>query len=143
MEIMININTPDRKVIPFKLNDVVFNYEYYRKIFSEQDCLNLIDMIKSKSRKKVAIIFGNCQTMHITSFLLNHVQFTREYFIIRIPAICSYIEKDYSVLKAEIEGGGGFVFVIYSLVNILVKAISLVNSFPHNVLYNFCPKVLK
>ena len=107
MLINFNVTTPDGREVPFTCNDVFFDYTSYRKIFSEQDCLGLIDAIKTKSSKKVAIVYGNCQTININDFLLNHVQFTNKYFIVKIPAICNYIEEGFSFVKDEIIRGGG------------------------------------
>ena len=72
-------------------NDVIFDYVACRNFFPENICLNLIEYIKKQSGKKIAIIFGNCQTGKLQKFLLNNKIFIEKYFVIQIPLVFDYL----------------------------------------------------
>ena len=76
-----------------KFNDVVFDYFAYRNILPESICLKILSYIKKKSGKKIAIIFGNCQTEKLQNFLLNNYFFAKKYFAIKLPLIFTYNDK--------------------------------------------------
>lgn len=73
-----------------KCNDMVFDYYSYRKEYPEYFCIDLINAIKRCTRKKAAIIFGNCQTLVPAFFLPDNSTFSKEYFLIRIPTVCEF-----------------------------------------------------
>ena len=79
--------------------DTIFDYRSYRNFLSEQDCITLINMLKEKSGKKVAIIFGNCQTQKLIKMFLNHSVFSQEYFLVQLPPVFNYREQDYALLE--------------------------------------------
>ena len=71
-------------------NDVIFDYVACRNFFPENICLNLIEYIKKQSGKKIAIIFGNCQTFRLKDFLLNNKTFSENYFIVNVLPVWKY-----------------------------------------------------
>ena len=75
----------------FKFNDVIFDYAAYRNVLPENVCLEILNSVKKQSEKKVAIIFGNCQTEKLKNFLLNNKIFIEKYFVIQIPPVCNYL----------------------------------------------------
>ncbi|MBR1421064.1 MAG: hypothetical protein IJ575_08455 [Selenomonadaceae bacterium] len=86
----------------FKLNDSEIDYRLIRNHVSESVCIDAIEKIKRESKKKCAMIFGNCQTLSLRKILLKHFQFPKEYFFLTVPAVCQYVDK-----VDLIYGGGG------------------------------------
>ena len=76
-----------------KCRDDLFNYVNYRNILPEKICIALINEIKKKFNKKAVVIFGNCQTRQLLTFLISNPTFYKNYFFIQIPEVCRYNEK--------------------------------------------------
>ena len=96
MELKFNLKSKDGKIFEHSCSDTIFEYEKFRKILNETDCLTLIAELKRISKKKVAIIYGNCQSGDLVNFLSKNAAFCEEYFFIRLPAIFAY---NYSNIK--------------------------------------------
>ena len=90
-EYIFNLINADKQNLQIKFNDVIFDYVAYRRFLPENVCIEIIDKIKNQSGKKVAIIFGNCQTDKLRAFFLNNKIFSDRYFVVNIPAIYSYL----------------------------------------------------
>lgn len=86
----------------FELTDSVLDYFELLQKFPEVVCLEAIQKIKQSSNKKCALIFGNCQTDKIRRILLNHMQFRREYFFVKLPPVYMFSYE----LADQILGGG-------------------------------------
>ena len=96
----------------FILNDLVVDYLHLRSNFNESTCTEIIGEVKKRSGKKCALIFGNCQTIFLQRMFLRHMNFSREYFFIQIPAIHLLTENT----SRLIFGGGGHIFQICDLI---------------------------
>ena len=92
MEFNFQLKTLNNENIRIKCNDIFFNYVEMRKYCSEQDCLQMIEIIKRESGKKMAISFGNCQADRTMNFLINNRVFAKEYFFLTLPAVFEYQE---------------------------------------------------
>ena len=81
------------------------NYEIYSK-YMETDIVNyseiyyLTDKILKISAKKyllppkkIAVVYGNCQTILIENAIRLHCDFSNEYMVIRIPKVYEYIDN--------------------------------------------------
>ena len=68
-----------------QINDTLINYVSCRQALPEQTCVDLINAVKKESGKKLAIVWGNCQTAKLKNFLLNNVAFSEEYLALDIP----------------------------------------------------------
>lgn len=93
------------KEFNFKLNDSIVNYKSMREHVSESICIDAIEKLKKESKKKCAVIFGNCQTIRLVNIFMNHIQFRKEYFLLEIPAVHTYNEKTMDLIFG---GGGSF-----------------------------------
>lgn len=93
-EYLVNLENPEGKDYQVTFNDVEFKYFHHRKSLPENTCLEIIDNIKKISGKKIAIIYGNCQTDKLQLFFLNHKIFSEQYFLITIPAVCNYLNDE-------------------------------------------------
>lgn len=84
----------DGRNYQMEFDDSVFDYFAVRYFLYENDCLEIINEIKVRSGKKIAITYGNCQTKLLRAFLLNNQIFSEQYFLIKIPAVCEYGNDD-------------------------------------------------
>ena len=89
-EYTFNVTAPNGQNAQIKFNDVLFDYVACRKFLPENICLEIIDKIKEVSGKKVAIIFGNCQTQKIIEIFMHNAIFSEQYILLRLPPICHY-----------------------------------------------------
>ena len=89
-EYVFNLVDANKRNFQAKFNDIIFDYVGYRNHLSENLCIKILNSIKEKSGKKIAIIFGNCQTEKLQNFLLNNYFFAKKYFIIKLPMVCNY-----------------------------------------------------
>ena len=97
MEIAVKIMAGE-KMHELKCMDSVFDYMRFRRLISEKDCLTLIEKLKKGSNKKIAVVFGNCQSNGIIDFLSNHPVFCEEYFFIKLPAAFEYNNNNVQIL---------------------------------------------
>ena len=93
MEYKFLVPKKDGNHTTFVLNDSHVYYPMLRSNVPESICIEAIEQVKKRSGKKCAIIFGNCQTIRLQYIFLNHMQFRREYFLLTVPAVCSYDEN--------------------------------------------------
>lgn len=93
--------TVDGQTAVIKCNDLLFNYVEYRSVLPEQFCLEMIHTIKKHTDKKVAIIWGNCQTGKLQRFLMNNYIFAQNYLVVQIPAVCEYLNEERANLFLE------------------------------------------
>lgn len=77
-------------VIPYHLVSCqCIHYNDLRKI--SKWCYDIEFPIKQlKGNRKVAVIYGNCQTLLLREILLLNRSFADQYFFIAIPAVCDY-----------------------------------------------------
>lgn len=94
MEFNFQVKSLNGQIVRVKCNDMFFEYAEFRRHFSEQDCLTMLEIIKRDSHKKMAIVFGNCQAQRVTNFLANNPVFRREYFFVTLIAIFKYSSED-------------------------------------------------
>ena len=76
-----------------KFNDVVFDYAACRNFLPENICLQILNHIKEKSGKKIAIIFGNCQTFRLQDFFINNKTFSENYFVVKVLPVWEYTNE--------------------------------------------------
>ena len=94
----------DGKNFEVTLNDQFIDYYYFlRHKLPESTCIYAIEKIKKESGKKIVMLYGNCQMGALQQMLSSHFQFQKEYFFLRIPAVCQYNDD----LVRSIFGGGG------------------------------------
>lgn len=65
----------------------------YRELFSFGPEKILSLMQKLKERKKIAVIYGNCQTPILSRVLLLSHAFSKDYFFVEIPAVHEYASR--------------------------------------------------
>ena len=78
------------KKFDFNFSDAFIPYYKLRNSFTSELSLKIIKDVKSFLNKKCAIVFGNCQTIRIISYLTYNVGFLKKYFLITLPAVFSY-----------------------------------------------------
>ena len=82
-------------------DDKIFDYIKYRRYLSAKGCISLINSMKKKFKKKVAIIYGNCQTGELSAFFLNNPTFAEKYFLISLPMVCEYDDKSLKFFQED------------------------------------------
>ena len=98
MELTFNVKSNDGEIYQYTCKDTIFEYEKFRRILNESDCLTLISELKRLSKKKVAVIYGNCQTNTLVNFLSKNLAFCEEFFIIKLPALFAYDDNNIKYL---------------------------------------------
>ena len=69
------------------------NYISLRQRFAEEQALMIVSRIKQVTGRKLAIVFGNCQTIWVRNLLRIHKIVQREYLFMYLPAVCDYHES--------------------------------------------------
>lgn len=69
------------------------DYINLRKTFGEEAVLGILNFVKQVTKRKMAVVFGNCQTLVVRNFLRCHKIVQREYFFLYLPAVCDYHEE--------------------------------------------------
>ena len=77
----------------------IVDYINLRSFLSEENCLSLLDSLKKKKNRKLAILFGNCQTDRLIGYLMDNAVFAKEFILLRLPAVCGYNEESYHYLE--------------------------------------------
>ena len=93
--------TVNGQSVQIPCNDTFFNYVAYRQNLPEEICLEMIHAIKKSTGKKVAIIYGNCQTAKLQNFFMNNYTFVQEYLLLQIPTVCEYLSDERANLFLE------------------------------------------
>ena len=93
MELTFNL-TMNGQSIQIPCSDTIFSYVAYRQVLPEEICLGLLNEIKKQSGKKIAIIWGNCQTERLHQFFIRNATFCEKYLILRIPAVYEYYTEE-------------------------------------------------
>lgn len=76
-------------VIPFQfLHCKSIDYHVLKNIPGGMN--SAYSLCKLKGTRKVAVIYGNCQTLKLREILLLNPSFADKYFFVTIPAICDY-----------------------------------------------------
>lgn len=104
LEFEFTVSSSNNHSFNFELNDSIIDYKHMREHLSESMCIEVIQKIKQISNKRCALIFGNCQTDKIRRILMNHMQFRREFFFIKLPPVYMINERDATLIFG---GGGG------------------------------------
>ena len=111
MGLELKIERGDGEIFRFEINDSVIDYFELRSNLSESLCIEAIERIKAYSGKKCVMFFGNCQPTRIFQMLINHTQFSREYFFVLVPQAYNFNDDN-----AEfIFGGQGQMFQVVDL----------------------------
>ena len=119
----------------FAINDSCIWYQTWMEHFSNETLAEIISEVKNRSGKKCAIIFGNCQTVRIQLYLLNHTQFTKKFFIIILPLVFNFTDK----LADQILGGGGILSARRSFHHAIYSDCQQIHSQGCNEKFNFIP----
>lgn len=99
--------------IKFQLNDSQIHFLRLRQFLSEKTAIEAVNEVKQRSRKKCAIIFGNCNVGMMQPILLRNTQFCREYFLLTLPLDYEY---DNSLFDLIFNGTGE----LFSICDLLV-----------------------
>ena len=100
MDLTFNL-TVNNQTAQIPCNDLFFNYIAYRNFLPEEIVLEMIHAIKKSADKKVAIIYGNCQTRKLENFLMNNYTFAQKYLVVQIPMVCEYLNEERANLFLE------------------------------------------
>lgn len=77
----------------------LINYLELRKRYIERDCNNIIDFLKKN--RKLAALYGNCQTRILASMLSECQSFNSEYLLILVPEIWRFVDGNILPLMRE------------------------------------------
>lgn len=94
MEFDFNVVTRNGQNAVITLNDIFIDYRLMREQIPDSVCVAILKQIKNISGKKIFTSFGNCQIYKISNFILNNVQFQKEYITVTIPLVFSYSPYD-------------------------------------------------
>lgn len=84
--------------------------DYYPYWTITDDCFEIEEMLKLscsfstiarwiKEKKKICVVYGNCQTNIIQQYLLHCKEFTNQYMLINIPRVCDKSEEYWDLIR--------------------------------------------
>ena len=101
MEFHFDITGINGEAIEVTMDDVHLRYCDLRKNLPESVCIEMIEQIKKSSGKKCVLLYGNCQTIFLVRMLLRHIHFSRDFFLIEVPAVHLLDETDFDLIFGE------------------------------------------
>lgn len=118
LQFQFSVTRDDGAVINFEVDDFAIDYLALRSHFSESICLEVIEQVKKQSGKKCAFVFGNCQKIFLSRMFLRHIEFSRKYFLLYIPAVHLLDKKQFDLIFGA---GGQFLQLVDLFISQQIK----------------------
>lgn len=82
---------PIQDFLPFWMIADIIPYEEVRKYYTEEQTTQYISWLKRNRR--IALLYGNCQTGIMMKILAHHVGFRNDYLILEVPAVFQFASE--------------------------------------------------